>query len=121
MDLFSNASHSADSSLCSECKSLCFNDMISNLAPHFLLRPLGKIVENVPFCTAWISSAHYFKHLDSFFVSLISQEIISSLPNIINDKYGRKVLLYLLSPRDPAHTVREIIEVLQRGDGNAHR
>ncbi|XP_049488974.1 pumilio homolog 3 isoform X1 [Panthera uncia] len=51
---------------------------------------------------------------------IIISEIISSLPNIINDKYGRKVLLYLLSPRDPAHTVREIIEVLQRGDGNAH-
>ncbi|XP_029775817.1 pumilio homolog 3 isoform X2 [Suricata suricatta] len=51
---------------------------------------------------------------------IIISEIISSLPNIINDKYGRKVLLYLLSPRDPAHMVREIIEVLQKGDGNAH-
>uniref|UniRef100_A0A8D2DWS9 Pumilio RNA binding family member 3 n=1 Tax=Sciurus vulgaris TaxID=55149 RepID=A0A8D2DWS9_SCIVU len=53
---------------------------------------------------------------------LVKQIIISviSLPNIVNDKYGRKVLLYLLSPRDPAHTVREIIEVLQKGDGNAH-
>ncbi|XP_039086783.1 pumilio homolog 3 [Hyaena hyaena] len=51
---------------------------------------------------------------------IIISEIISSLPNIINDKYGRKVLLYLLRPRDPAHTVREIIEVLQKGDGNAH-
>ncbi|XP_042555323.1 pumilio homolog 3 [Dipodomys spectabilis] len=51
---------------------------------------------------------------------IIISEIISSLPNIISDKYGRKVLLYLLSPRDPAHTVREIIEVLQKGDGNAH-
>ncbi|XP_032165082.1 pumilio homolog 3-like [Mustela erminea] len=51
---------------------------------------------------------------------IIISEIISSLPNIVKDKYGRKVLLYLLSPRDPAHTVREIIEVLQKGDGNAH-
>nr|XP_051702169.1 pumilio homolog 3 isoform X2 [Oryctolagus cuniculus] len=51
---------------------------------------------------------------------IIISEIISSLPSIVNDKYGRKVLLYLLSPRDPAHTVREIIEVLQKGDGNAH-
>ncbi|ELW63088.1 hypothetical protein TREES_T100010023 [Tupaia chinensis] len=51
---------------------------------------------------------------------IIISEIISSLPNIVADKYGRKVLLYLLSPRDPAHTVREIIEVLQKGDGNAH-
>lgn len=62
-----------------------------------------------------------FKHTHSFYVSIILQEIISSLHNIVNDKYGRKVLLYLLSPRDPAHTVREIIEVLQKGDGNAHR
>ncbi|XP_075415989.1 pumilio homolog 3 isoform X1 [Tenrec ecaudatus] len=51
---------------------------------------------------------------------IILSEIISSLPNIIGDKYGRKVLLYLLSPRDPAHTVPEIIEVLQKGDGNMH-
>ncbi|XP_036289821.1 pumilio homolog 3 isoform X4 [Pipistrellus kuhlii] len=51
---------------------------------------------------------------------IIISEIISSLSNILNDKYGRKVLLYLLSPRDPAHTVREIIEVLRKGDGNAH-
>lgn len=57
----------------------------------------------------------------SLSASVILQEIINSLPNIVNDKYGRKVLLYLLSPRDPAHTVREIIEVLQKGDGNAHR
>ncbi|KAL4689578.1 hypothetical protein H8959_012369 [Pygathrix nigripes] len=50
----------------------------------------------------------------------VEKEITRSLPSIVNDKYGRKVLLYLLSPRDPAHTVREIIEVLQKGDGNAH-
>ncbi|XP_072453621.1 pumilio homolog 3 [Notamacropus eugenii] len=51
---------------------------------------------------------------------IVMSEIISSLPNIVNNKYGRKVLLYLLSPRDPAHLVPEIIEVLQKGDGNAH-
>ncbi|ERE77057.1 putative pumilio domain-containing protein [Cricetulus griseus] len=51
---------------------------------------------------------------------IIISEIISSLPSIVNDKYERKVLLYLLSPRDHAHTVREIIELLQKGDGNAH-
>ncbi|KAL1766980.1 pumilio domain-containing protein KIAA0020-like isoform X1 [Sigmodon hispidus] len=51
---------------------------------------------------------------------IIISEIISSLPSIVNDKYGRKVLLYLLSPRDPAYTVPEIIELLQKGNGNAH-
>ncbi|XP_030875641.1 pumilio homolog 3-like [Leptonychotes weddellii] len=92
------------------------------LAPHAAPQALfsEKIVRHGSFCTLQISSVHHFKHIGSFFVSLIFQEIISSLPNIINDKYGRKVLLYLLSPRDPAHTVREIIEVLQKGDGNAH-
>ncbi|KAF3819787.1 hypothetical protein GH733_015296 [Mirounga leonina] len=49
---------------------------------------------------------------------IIISEIINSLPNIVNEKYGRKVLLHLLSPRDPAHTVQEIIDVLLKGGGN---
>ncbi|KFQ28253.1 Pumilio domain-containing protein KIAA0020, partial [Mesitornis unicolor] len=51
---------------------------------------------------------------------LIISEIKASLPNIINNKYGKKVVLYLLSPRDPAHFVPEIITLLQQGDGNAY-
>uniref|UniRef100_A0A663NCC7 Pumilio RNA binding family member 3 n=1 Tax=Athene cunicularia TaxID=194338 RepID=A0A663NCC7_ATHCN len=51
---------------------------------------------------------------------LIISEINASLPDIINNKYGKKVLLYLLSPRDPAHFVPEIITLLQQGDGNAY-
>ncbi|KAM9330681.1 pumilio homolog 3 [Gastrophryne carolinensis] len=51
---------------------------------------------------------------------LILSELISALPNIIHDKYGRKVLLYLLSGRNSAHFLPEIIEVLKQGDGNAH-
>ncbi|NWR75178.1 PUM3 protein, partial [Centropus unirufus] len=51
---------------------------------------------------------------------LIISEINAALPNIINNKYGKKVLLYLLSPRDPAYFVPEIIALLQQGDGNAH-
>lgn len=49
------------------------------------------------------------------------QEILSSLDEVINNKYGKKVLLYLLSPRDPAHLLPEIIKVLEKGDGNTHR
>ncbi|KAG8455200.1 hypothetical protein GDO86_001408 [Hymenochirus boettgeri] len=49
---------------------------------------------------------------------LIISELTNSLPNVINDKYGRKVLFYLLSWRSPAHFVPEIIEVLKQGDGN---
>ncbi|NXX43281.1 PUM3 protein, partial [Tricholaema leucomelas] len=51
---------------------------------------------------------------------LIISELNASLPNIINNKYGKKVLLYLLSHRDSAHFVPEIIALLQQGDGNAH-
>ncbi|MBN3310638.1 PUM3 protein, partial [Amia calva] len=51
---------------------------------------------------------------------LIISEIVSSLPNIISNKYGKKVLLYLLSPRDPAHFLPEITQVLEKGDVNAH-
>ena len=49
------------------------------------------------------------------------QEILSSLEEVISNKYGKKVLLYLLSPRDPAHLLPEIIKVLEQGDKNAHR
>ncbi|XP_041936534.1 pumilio homolog 3 [Alosa sapidissima] len=51
---------------------------------------------------------------------LIISEIISSLTDVISNKHGRKVLLYLLSPRDPAHLLPEIIQLLEKGDGNAH-
>nr|XP_033781194.1 pumilio homolog 3 [Geotrypetes seraphini]XP_033781203.1 pumilio homolog 3 [Geotrypetes seraphini] len=51
---------------------------------------------------------------------LIISEISSNLSALVNNKYGRKVLLYLLSPRDPAHFVPEIIKVLQQGDKNDH-
>ncbi|XP_075453256.1 pumilio homolog 3 isoform X2 [Ascaphus truei] len=51
---------------------------------------------------------------------LIISELISSLPNLMDDKYGRKVLLYLLSWRNPAHFLPEIIDVLKQGDGNTH-
>ncbi|NXB70199.1 PUM3 protein, partial [Donacobius atricapilla] len=51
---------------------------------------------------------------------LIISEIKASLPDVINNKYGKKVLLYLLSPRDPAHFLPEIIALLQQGDGNAY-
>nr|XP_057920883.1 pumilio homolog 3 isoform X2 [Doryrhamphus excisus] len=50
----------------------------------------------------------------------VLSEIIPSLGEVISNKYGKKVLLYLLSPRDPAHLLPEIIKVLEQGDGNAH-
>lgn len=49
------------------------------------------------------------------------QEVLSSLKEVISNKHGKKVLLYLLSHRNPAHLLPEIIKVLEQGDGNAHR
>ncbi|XP_054843518.1 pumilio homolog 3 isoform X1 [Eublepharis macularius] len=51
---------------------------------------------------------------------LIISEISDSLASVINNKYGRKVLLYLLSPRDPTYFSPAIIRILQQGDGNAY-
>uniref|UniRef100_A0AAX7VAH9 PUM-HD domain-containing protein n=1 Tax=Astatotilapia calliptera TaxID=8154 RepID=A0AAX7VAH9_ASTCA len=48
------------------------------------------------------------------------KNILESLDEVVGNKYGKKVLVYLLSPRDPAHLVPEIIKVLEKGDGNAH-
>lgn len=59
--------------------------------------------------------------LDCLASSPTVQEILASLDEVISNKYGKKALLYLLSPRDPAHLLPEIIKVLQGGDGNAHR
>ncbi|XP_015704409.1 pumilio homolog 3 [Coturnix japonica] len=51
---------------------------------------------------------------------LIITELNASLSSLISNKHGKKVLLYLLSPRDPAHFVPEIITLLKQGDGNAY-
>lgn len=51
---------------------------------------------------------------------IIISEMLSSLSEIMGNKYGKKVLIYLLSPRDPAHLLPEIIQVLEKGDSNAH-
>uniref|UniRef100_A0AAX7SF21 PUM-HD domain-containing protein n=1 Tax=Astatotilapia calliptera TaxID=8154 RepID=A0AAX7SF21_ASTCA len=50
----------------------------------------------------------------------VGENILESLDEVVGNKYGKKVLVYLLSPRDPAHLVPEIIKVLEKGDGNAH-
>ncbi|MEQ2256089.1 hypothetical protein ILYODFUR_020747 [Ilyodon furcidens] len=50
----------------------------------------------------------------------VLSEILSALPEVIGNKHGKKVLLYLLSPRDPAHMLPEIVKELEQGDGNAH-
>ncbi|KAM4719887.1 pumilio homolog 3 [Anableps anableps] len=50
----------------------------------------------------------------------VLSEILSALPQVLASKHGRKVLLYLLSPRDPAHMLPETVRELEGGDANAH-
>ena len=46
---------------------------------------------------------------------------MKSLNDIANNQYGRKVLLYLLSPRDSHHFCPDIVRVLQEGDASLTR
>lgn len=51
--------------------------------------------------------------------ALISQ-ILKLLPEIIGNKYARKVLIYLLTPRNKSHFLPETIAFLSKGDNNKH-
>jgi len=50
----------------------------------------------------------------------VLSEILASLDEVICNKYGKKVLVYLLSPRDRSYLLPEMVQVLEKGDGNAH-
>ncbi|ESP01207.1 hypothetical protein LOTGIDRAFT_111730, partial [Lottia gigantea] len=50
---------------------------------------------------------------------VILDEILQNLKEIAKDNHGRRVLFYLLVPRDPAHFNPDIIYILQTGDHNA--
>lgn len=43
---------------------------------------------------------------------------MKNVEQLANDKYGRKVLLYLLKPRDPHNFTPDFIRILQQGDSN---
>ncbi|XP_013078823.2 pumilio homolog 3-like isoform X2 [Biomphalaria glabrata] len=49
----------------------------------------------------------------------IIDEMVKSLDQVVHDQHGRKVLLYLLFPRDPHHFHPDIVNILKEGDGNA--
>ena len=46
---------------------------------------------------------------------------MKSVDDVAKDQYGRKVLMYLLSPRDSKHFHPDIIKKLSPGDGNEFR
>ena len=45
-------------------------------------------------------------------------EVKDRLDTLINDKWGRHVILYLLKPREPQHVNKEIRQLLSLGDNN---
>jgi len=47
--------------------------------------------------------------------------MIKSIDDLVQDRYGRKVLLYLLMPRDPVYFHPDVVAVLRRGDENKNR
>lgn len=49
---------------------------------------------------------------------IILEELLKTLKEVAMDTYGRKVLLYLLSPRDPMHFHPDVVKVMQEGDTN---
>ena len=49
------------------------------------------------------------------------KEMLKSLDDVAKDQYGRKVLLYLLAPRDTKHFHPDIVKKLVPGDGNENR
>ena len=51
---------------------------------------------------------------------VIISEMVASLEELCDDPFGRRVLLYLLAPRSPAHFSPQFTALLSAGDGNAH-
>ncbi|XP_071439102.1 pumilio homolog 3 [Hetaerina americana] len=51
--------------------------------------------------------------------ALIS-ELLDDVLNIAKDKYGRRVILYLVAPRDPSYFHPDVVEILKSGDNNTY-
>ncbi|XP_072023849.1 pumilio homolog 3-like [Amphiura filiformis] len=49
---------------------------------------------------------------------VIIEEMMQSASALAQDQYGRKVLLYLLTPRNPTHFHPDVVKLLQGGDNN---
>lgn len=49
------------------------------------------------------------------------QEMVADLEELCDNHFGRRVLLYLLSPRNPQHFSSQFISILSPGDANPHR
>ena len=47
--------------------------------------------------------------------------MLKGISAVADNQYGRKVLLYLLNPRDPHHFHPDIVRILQEGDNSVTR
>nr|XP_009860251.1 pumilio homolog 3 isoform X1 [Ciona intestinalis] len=45
--------------------------------------------------------------------------IIKNIGDLVLNKYGRKVLIYLMSPRNTSHFLPEVVKMLSTGDSNS--
>ncbi len=59
--------------------------------------------------------------IDKAVVGSVPQEMIAGLEELCDNHFGRRVLLYLLSHRNPRHFSSQFISILSPGDGNPHR
>ena len=50
----------------------------------------------------------------------ILEEMATNLEEIFNNENGRKVLMYLMAPRDTTYFHPDILNMLKKGDGNEH-
>ena len=65
----------------------------------------------------------HFSHLPLYPALLppLPQEICDSLEELCDHQYGRRLLLYLLSPRNRRHFSPQFVCLLSPGDNNQHR
>lgn len=48
------------------------------------------------------------------------QPLCEKLDELLQDKWARKVIIYLLSPRNPSHCNKEVRDFLSLGDENPY-
>ncbi|CAK8680213.1 pumilio homolog 3-like [Clavelina lepadiformis] len=53
-----------------------------------------------------------------FLKKALVQHIVKGMDELVHNKYGRKVILYLLSPRNSSYFLPETVKLLSMGDGN---
>ena len=77
--------------------------MCRALTHIFDIASLKTGITNVVVCSVW---------------QLILSELGEKLEQLVQDKWGRHVILYLLKPRDPQNVNKQIRELLTIGDSN---